>query len=68
MRNQQLSESICLQDAAMNLLATGYSIEEAAETLGVTANAINIWRRRNPSFKRTVKNISEKVKQQSWRE
>ena len=62
--DEQLSESMCLQDVAINLLATGYSIEEVAEVLGVTVVAISNWQRRNPSFRPTVKRLSEQVEQQ----
>jgi hypothetical protein len=63
MSDKQLSEPMCLQDVAMNLLATGYSLEEVAEVLGVTVNAIYCWRRRDPSFRPIVKSLRKQIKQ-----
>jgi transposase len=68
MTDKQLSESMCLQDVAMNLLATGYSLEEAAQVLGVTVGAIYNWQRRDSSFKPTVKSLRKQVDQQKPRE
>ena len=67
MSDKQLSGSMCLQDAAMNLLATGYSIEEVADVLGITVSAIANWKYRNPSFRPMVKSLSEEVEQQKRR-
>lgn len=61
MRDQQLSELMCLQDVAINLLATGYTIEEVAEVLGLAARTIERWRYADPSFKRTLKNLSTQL-------
>jgi hypothetical protein len=63
MSDKQLSELMCLQDVAINLLATGYSMEEAAEVLGVTVVAISNWQRRNPAFRPIVKSLREQVEQ-----
>jgi transposase len=65
MTDKQLSESMCMQDVAMNLLAAGYSVEEAAQVLGVTVSAIYNWQRRGLSFKPTVKNLRKQMKQQN---
>ena len=67
MTDKQLSESMCLQDVAMNLLAIGYSLEEAAQVLGVTVGTIYNWQRRDASFKPTVKNLRRQVDQQRHR-
>ena len=64
MRDKQLSKLMCLQDVAINLLATGYSMEEVAEVLGVQVRAIEAWGRRDASFRPTLKNLSEQVEQQ----
>jgi transposase len=64
MTDKQLSESMCLQDVAMNLLATGYSLEEAAQVLGVTVSAIYNWQRRDFSFKPTLKNLRKQMERQ----
>jgi hypothetical protein len=39
------------QDAAINLLATGYSMADAAAVLGVSRSAVLKWKRNNPSFR-----------------
>jgi transposase len=65
--DKQLSESMCLQDVAMNLLAIGYSMAEVAEVLGFTVSSIYNWKYRNPSFSPTVKRLSEEVKQKKRR-
>jgi hypothetical protein len=38
------------QDAAINLLATGYSVADAASVLGVSRSILDKWRHRNPAF------------------
>jgi transposase len=61
MNDKQLSESMCLQDAAMNLLATGYSMREVAEVLGVNVKTIYDWQCSDPSFRPTVMSLIDQV-------
>jgi predicted DNA-binding protein YlxM (UPF0122 family) len=61
--DKQLSEQMCLQDVAMNLLATGYSMKEVAEVLGINARTIYDWQRRDPSFRSTVISLHKQSKQ-----
>jgi transposase len=67
MTDKQLSEQMCLQDAAMNLLATGYSVEEAAQVLGLSPGAIYNWVRRNSAFRPTVESLRKQVPQRKGR-
>jgi predicted transcriptional regulator len=39
------------QDAAINLLATGYSVADAAAVLGVSRSALLKWKSNKPSFR-----------------
>jgi len=43
------------QDAAINLLATGYSMADAAAVLGVSRSALLKWKSKNPSFRDEIK-------------
>jgi transposase len=65
---KQLPESMCLQEVAMNLLATGYTVEEAAEILSVTPSTIYTWYRRDPSFKPTVNHLRKQMEGEERRE
>ncbi|HEX8091653.1 MAG TPA: helix-turn-helix domain-containing protein [Blastocatellia bacterium] len=42
------------QDAAINLLATGYSVADAAAVLGVSRSILDKWRNRNPVFEQEI--------------
>jgi Homeodomain-like domain len=42
------------QDAAINLLATGYSVADAAAVLGISRSIVDKWRNRNPAFEREL--------------
>ena len=42
------------QDAAINLLATGYSVADAAAVLGISRSILDKWRNRNPAFEREL--------------
>ena len=68
MTDKQLSESTCLQEVAMNLLATGYSLDEAAQVLGITPSAIYNWCRRDSSFRTTLRNLRKQAKQKKQRD
>jgi hypothetical protein len=65
MRGKQLSEPMCLQDVAINLLATGYSMEEVADVLGIEVKIIKNWRRRDPSFRPLINSLSQQMSQET---
>jgi Homeodomain-like domain len=47
------TENVCLtaqQELAVDLLATGKTITEAADSLGVTRQTVSEWRNQNPRF------------------
>lgn len=49
------------QDAAINLLATGYSVADAAAVLGVSRSILDKWRNRNPAFERELNRRSQEI-------
>jgi transposase len=53
--------AISLQDAAINLLATGYSVREAAKILNVEPSTIRHWWGADPQFKTTVATLRQQA-------
>jgi transposase len=49
------------QDAAINLLATGYSVADAAAVLGVSRSILDKWRNRNPEFERELNRRRQEI-------
>lgn len=67
MSDEQFPERTDLRDMAANLLATGYSADEVSQMIGVSADTIRRWLRRDPSFEQTVKSLTEQVERQRGR-
>ena len=42
------------QDAAINLLAVGYSVADVVAVLGISRSILDKWRNRNPAFEREL--------------
>lgn len=51
-----------LQDAAINLLATGYTVRDAARILNVEPSTIRHWWGADPMFKPTVDALRQQAK------
>ncbi|HVG22464.1 MAG TPA: helix-turn-helix domain-containing protein [Blastocatellia bacterium] len=49
------------QDAAINLLATGYSVADAAAVLGVSRSILDKWRNRNPAFEQEINRRRQEI-------
>jgi transposase len=49
------------QDAAINLLATGYSVADAAAVLGVSRSILDKWRNRNPIFEQEINRRRQEI-------
>lgn len=49
------------QDAAINLLATGYSVADAAAVLGVSRSILDKWRNRNPVFEQEINRRRQEI-------
>jgi transposase-like protein len=49
------------QDAAINLLATGYSVTDAAAVLGVSRSILDKWRNRNPAFEHELSRRRQEI-------
>jgi Putative ATPase subunit of terminase (gpP-like) len=49
------------RDAAINLLATGYSPEEVTEMLGLKKSTLHHWRYTDPEFGAIVRNLKQQV-------
>jgi hypothetical protein len=61
MSDKKYPADMSLQEAAINLLATGYSVRDAARILNVEPSTIRHWWGADPLFKPTV----DAVRQQS---
>jgi DNA-binding NarL/FixJ family response regulator len=46
------------QEAAINLLATGSTHEQAAQALNISHSTIYKWMRRNPTFRAKLKKLT----------
>jgi transposase-like protein len=56
-----LNDELSLHDAAINLLATGYSVSEVAEIFNIDSSTVRRWWRADPLFKLTVEAIQEQI-------
>ena len=61
MEDKKRIADISLQEAAINLLATGYSVKEAATILSVEPSTIRHWWGADPLFKPTVDAVRQKA-------
>lgn len=61
MSDKNYPADMSLQEAAINLLATGYSVRDAARILDVEPSTIRHWWGADPLFKPTI----DAVRQQS---
>ena len=63
--NDKSHTDMSLQDAAINLLAIGYSVKDAAKILNVEPSTIRHWWGADPQFKPTVDALRQQAESQS---
>jgi len=69
MSEKKYPAEMSLQEAAINLLATGYSVRDAARILNVEPSTIRHWWGADPLFKPTVDAVRQQAKPNaSWRD
>ena len=56
-----LNDEVSLHDAAINLLATGYSVSEVAEIFNIDSSTVRRWWRADPLFKYKIEAIQEQI-------
>ena len=63
--NDKSHVDMSLQDAAINLLAIGYSVKDAAKILNVEPSTIRHWWGADPLFKPTVDALKQQAEHHS---
>ncbi|MFL6213020.1 MAG: helix-turn-helix domain-containing protein [Blastocatellia bacterium] len=61
MSDKKYPAEMSLQEAAINLLATGYSVRDAARILNVEPSTIRHWWGADPLFKPTIDAVRQQA-------